>query len=124
MSEEDQKKVEEIFTASITDTGASVSLRPMSPEDQPVVITKPEFMRRMREMQSIQGAAFGDLPEMYNVIINTNHELVASKLLGTEDEAQRTEMAQYLFNLAQLNQGMLKGEALEAFVKKSMSFLK
>lgn len=124
LSEEDQKKVEEIFTASITDTGASVSLRPMSPEDQPVVITKPEFMRRMREMQSIQGAAFGDLPEMYNVIINTNHELVASKLLGTEDEAQRTEMAQYLFNLAQLNQGMLKGEALEAFVKKSMSFLK
>jgi molecular chaperone HtpG len=124
LSEEDQKKVEEIFTASITDTGASVSLRPMSPEDQPVVITKPEFMRRMREMQSIQGAAFGDLPEMYNVIINTNHELVASKLLGTEDEAQRTEMAQYLFNLAQLNQGMLKGEALEAFVKKSMNFLK
>lgn len=124
LSEDDQNKVEEIFKNTVTDTGATVSLRAMSPEDQPVVITRPEFMRRMREMQSIQGAAFGDLPEMYNVIVNSNHDLVANKLLKTEDETQRKEIAQYLLNLAQLHQGMLKGEALEAFVKKSLDFLK
>jgi molecular chaperone HtpG len=124
LSEDEQKKVEEVFKATITDAGASVSLRPLSPEDQPIIITRPEFMRRMREMQSIQGAAFGDFPESYNVVVNTNHELVASKLLQTEDETSRQELAKYLFNLAQLNQGMLRGAALEAFVKKSLTFLK
>ncbi len=124
LSEDEQKQVEEVFKATITDVGASVSLRPMSPEDQPIIITRPEFMRRMREMQAMQGGAFGDFPESYNVVVNTNHELVTSKLMQTEDEAEKQEIAKYLFNLAQLNQGMLRGAALDAFVKKSMSFLK
>ena len=124
LSEDDQKKVEELFKATISDAGANVSLKALSPEDQPIVITRPEFMRRMREMQSLQGAAFGDFPETYNVVVNTNHELVASKLLNEDDDEKRSEVAQYLFNLAQLNQGMLRGAALEAFVKKSLGFLK
>ena len=124
LSEEEQKQVEAVFKTTITDTGASVSLRPMSPEDQPIIITRPEFMRRMREMQAMQGGGFGDFPESYNVVVNTNHELVASKLLQTEDETEKQELAKYLFNLAQLNQGMLRGAALEAFVKKSLTFLK
>jgi molecular chaperone HtpG len=124
LSEDQQNEVKELFTKTVSSAGASVSLRPMSPEDQPVVITRPEQMRRMREMQSIQGAAFGDFPDFINVVVNTNHELVADKLINTDDEAQREEVAKYLFNLAQLNQGMLKGEELEAFVKKSLSFLK
>lgn len=124
LSEAQQNEIKELFTKTVSAAGASVSLRPMSPEDEPVIITRPEQMRRMREMQSIQGAAFGDLPDFFNVVVNTNHALIADKLTGTEDDAEREEIAQYLFSLAQLHQGMLRGEELEAFVKKSLSFLK
>ena len=124
LSEAQQNEIKELFTKTVSAAGASVSLRPMSPEDEPVIITRPEQMRRMREMQSIQGAAFGDLPDFFNVVVNTNHALIADKLTGTEDEAEREAVAQYLFSLAQLHQGMLRGEELEAFVKKSLSFLK
>ena len=123
LSEDDQKKVEEVFKSVVTDAGANVTLRALSPDDQPVVITRPEFMRRMKEMQSMQGMAFGDFPESYNVVVNSNHELITKKVLTEEDQEKQNELVHYLFNLAQLNQGMLRGAALDAFVKKSMSFL-
>ncbi|MEO0339788.1 MAG: molecular chaperone HtpG, partial [Bacteroidota bacterium] len=123
LSEDDQKQVEEVFKTAITDTGASVSLKALSPDDQPITITRPEFMRRMREMQAMQGGGFGDFPEMYNVVVNSNHELIANKLLQETDADKKAEMAKYLFNLAQINHGMLRGADLDAFVKKSLSFL-
>lgn len=123
LSEEEQKQVEEAFKAVVTDTGANLSLRALSPEDQPVVITRPEFMRRMKEMQSMQGMAFGDFPESFNVIVNSNHELISQRVLAEEDETKQKELISYLYNLAKLNQGMLRGAELNAFVKKSLSFL-
>ncbi len=123
LSEDDQKQVEEVFKAAVTDTGASVSLKALSPDDQPITITRPEFMRRMQEMQAMQGGGMGNFPEMYNVVVNSNHDLIANKLLQETDDAKKAEMAKYLFNLAQINHGMLRGADLDAFVKKSLSFL-
>ena len=59
----------------------SVQLKPLTPEDHPVLITKPEFMRRMQEMQRLQGMGVMDMPEMHQLVINSNHPLIASKLL-------------------------------------------
>ncbi len=125
LSEKEQEKVKTIFTDSLGDlNGGHIELKAMSPDDHPVVITKPEFMRRMKEMQSMQGmdmSAFGD---MYNVVINTNHPLVADKLMKMRSQDKKNDFAKYLHQLALLNQNMLKGEKLSSFISKSIEFLK
>ncbi|MEM1318754.1 MAG: molecular chaperone HtpG [Bacteroidota bacterium] len=124
LSEKEEEKVKELFTSQITDAGASVSLKPLSPDDQPVMITKPEFMRRMKEMQAMQGMSMDAFPDSYNVVINTNHTLVASKLLKMRNQEKKEEFVKHLYNLAMLNQGMLKGAKLTDFISKSIEFLK
>ena len=102
--------------------GGHVELKALSPDDHPVMITKPEFMRRMKEMQMMQGMdndMFGDL---HNVVVNTNHPLIANKLLAEKKEKQE-EMVSYLHHLALLQQNMLKGEELARFVKESLNRL-
>ena len=99
-------------------------MKAMSPEDPPVMITKPEFMRRMKEMQAMQGMSMDAFPDMFNVVINTNHPLLASKLLKMRSEEKKENLVQYLYDLALLNQNMLKGGDLTAFVNRSLDFLK
>ncbi len=116
MSDDEQNTVKSLFEKIVTDKSASVTLTPLSPDDAPVMITKPEFMRRMKEMQMMQGMSFGDFGDMYNVVVNTNHPIIASKLNG--DNADIT--VKYLYDLALLSQGMLKGADLTAFVNNSL----
>ncbi len=116
LSEDEQNTVKSLFEKIVTDKSASVTLTPLSPDDAPVMITKPEFMRRMKEMQMMQGMNFGDFGDMYNVVVNTNHPIIASKLSG--DNAEIT--VKYLYDLALLSQGMLKGADLTAFVNNSL----
>ena len=123
LSEKEEEKVKKLFEELVTEAGASVSTKAMAPEDQPVVITRPEFMRRMKEMQAMQGMSFGDFPDSYNVVVNTNHPLVASKLLKAKGKAKK-ELAQYLVDLAKLNQNMLKGADLTSFINRSLDFVK
>jgi len=127
LSEQEQEQVKGLFEGLVNEKtmGASVALKALSPDDQPVVITRPEFMRRMKEMQALQGMQFGDgFPDAYNVVVNTNHPIVAIKLLQEEDEDTRKGLVQYLYNLALLNQNMLKGSELTAFINKSLGLLK
>lgn len=124
LSEKEQEKVLSLFKTNINNTSANIEVKPLSPDDQPVVITKPEFMRRMAEMQALQGMQMGSFPEHYNVVINGNHPLVAEKLLKMRSDDKKAEFTQHLYNLALLNQGMLKGNDLTTFVKKSLEFLK
>lgn len=125
LSEQEQETVKTVFESLVKDSpGRSISLKALSPEDQPVVVTKPEFMRRMQEMQALQGMQMQGFPESYNVVVNTNHPLVAQRLLKAEGEEAQTELAQYLYNLALLNQNMLRGADLTAFINKSIDFLK
>jgi molecular chaperone HtpG len=124
LNEEQEQTVKTAFEALVQSQGGTVMTKPLSPEDQPVTITRPEFMRRMKEMQSLQGMAFGDFPDAYNVVVNANHPLIAQKLVNLEKEEEKTDLAQYLFDLARLNQNMLKGSELTAFIKKSLNFVK
>jgi molecular chaperone HtpG len=73
-------------------------------------------MKEMQMMQGMDNDMFGD---MHNVVINTNHPLIGSKVLGADD-AQSKEVAAYLHKLALIQQNMLKGEALSEFVKQSL----
>ncbi len=125
LSEKEETRVKELFTESLGDMkGGQIELRPLSPEDHPVLITRPEFMRRMKEMQMMQGMNMGDMPDSHNVVINTNHPLVADKLLSKIATDKKQRFAKYLYDLARLNQNMLKGEELSEFIKTSVEFLK
>ena len=125
LSEAEQNKVKDIFTASIKNLGGGhIELKALSPEDHPVMITKPEFMRRMKEMQMLQGMDMNLFPDSHNVVINTNHPLIADKLTKMKSEEKKTDFANYLHGLALLNQNMLKGEELTQFIKRSLEFVK
>jgi molecular chaperone HtpG len=100
--------------------GTRVETKALAPDDAPVSITRPEFMRRMKEMQQLQGMGMGDLPDSYNVVVNTNHPLIAQKLLAESADNQPV-MAQYLYDVALLQQGMLRGAALTSFVEKTLA---
>ncbi len=121
LNEKQEEKVKTIFTEQVTTMGASVELKALSPEDQPVLITKPEFMRRMREMSGLQGMDLGNMPDSYNVVVNTNHPLICEKLLRSKKK--QGELAKHLYSLALLNQNMLKGADLTEFVKNSIEIL-
>ncbi len=124
LNEKEQEKILELFKATVTETGASVDMKALSPNDMPVVITRPEFMRRMKEMQALQGMGMEGFPDSYNVVVNSNHPLVAEKLLKMRSAEKKTEFTNYLYNLARLNQGMLKGKELTTFINTSLDFLK
>lgn len=121
LSEAETEIVKNVFEG-ISSKDGRVECSALAPDDQPVVIVRPEFMRRMKEMQSLQGMGMGDFPDMYNVVVNTNHPLIAQKLV-TEQEADQKILAQYLYDLALLQQGMLRGEALTYFINKTLSTL-
>ncbi len=122
LSEDDTNKVVDIFKGVVGEQ-VQVKAQAMNPEDDPVVITRPEFMRRMKEMQMLQGnQMMAGLPETFELTVNTNHPLVAEKILAATGEEQQ-ELAIYLTNLAKLQQNMLEGADLTAFVKKSLQQL-
>jgi molecular chaperone HtpG len=122
LSEADSKSLEGWFQGIMTDGMGRVETKALSPEEQPVVITKPEFMRRMREMYALQGQDMG-FPDSYNLVVNTNHPVFAQKILKIEDEGKRNEALQYLYDLARLHQNMLKGSELTAFIKRSVDHI-
>jgi molecular chaperone HtpG len=103
---------------------SKTTLKAMSPNDPPVIIVKPEFMRRMTEMQYMMSAVKGDddsgFMNHYESIINSNHPVIAQKILSETDVDKRTGLADYVFKLAMLDQQMLSGEELHNFVKKSI----
>ena len=124
LSEKEQEKVKGLFEELVKAKGGTIVMKALSPEDMPIQITKPEFMRRMKEMQAMQGMSNDMFPESFNVVVNTNHSLIAEKLLKMKSAEKKENFSSYLVNLALLNQGMLKGKDLTGFINQSITFLK
>lgn len=125
LSQAEQDKVKDIFTKSLRNLGSGhIELKALSPDDHPVMITRPEFMRRMKEMQMMQGMDMNLFPDSHNVVINTNHPLIADKLVKMKSEDKKNDFANYLHDLALLNQNMLRGEELSLFIQRSLEFVK
>ena len=124
LSEADQTSIAEIFKGISLNKSTSTELKALSPNDPPIQIVRPEFMRRMSEMQHMMTMMKGEgedmFKEAYNVIINSNHPVIAQKINAAESAERKSELATNLFELALLDQNMLKGEALSKFVKKSL----
>ncbi|MEL6141040.1 MAG: molecular chaperone HtpG [Bacteroidota bacterium] len=123
LGEDDSKVVKELFEGLVGSAG-TVEVKPLTTTDQVVQIVKPEFMRRMKEMQMMQGMDPSMFPDTYQVIVNANNPIVKEQLLAESDEGQRKDKADYLYKLALVSQQMLTGEALTKFVGKSLEMWK
>ena len=123
LSEEEKEKLKPLIEAVIPDGQYSVQLEAMDSSSLPFVLTQPEFMRRMKEMQQTGGGMMGSFPEMYTLLVNTNHELVG-QILQTKTAKKRERLIKQGLDLARLSQNLLKGEELTAFIQRSLDLIK
>lgn len=123
LTESEVNNVTEIYKNMLNNSMVQVEVKPLSTDEQPVIIVKPEFMRRMTEMQMLSGNNLGKMPEMYTVVVNSNHPLVAGKLLKEQDPEAQKNLAKHLYDLARLSQNMLSGAELSNFIKQNLNNL-
>jgi len=126
LSDEEKESLKTVLEGLVPKQKYSVQLEAMDSQAAPFIITQPEFMRRMKEMsQSGGGGMFGmgNMPEMYNLVVNTNSEL-ATNILNTQDKSAQESLVKQALDLAKLSQNLLKGEELTAFVKRSFDLIK
>jgi molecular chaperone HtpG len=109
----------------VKDTGYIIQTEALSSDALPFMLTEPEFMRRMKDMQRTGGGGFmgQSMPDMYNLVINTNHPL-ASEILETKTDKKREKLIRQALDLAKLSKGVLKGADLSAFIKRSVDLIK
>ena len=126
LSEDEQTNLKTVLEEIVPKTTYSVQLEPMDSNAAPFMITQPEFMRRMKEMSQTGGGGMfgmGNFPEMYNLVVNSNSEL-ATTILNTADKSAQESLVKQALDLAKISQGLLKGEELTAFVKRSFELIK
>ncbi|MBS3992770.1 MAG: molecular chaperone HtpG [Bacteroidetes bacterium] len=126
LSEEEQKTLQPIIEETIADKNFTVKMEALDSTANPFMITQPEFMRRMKEMSATGGGGMfgmGNFPDMYTLVVNTNHELV-SEILNTKTKKKQEKLVQQAFDLARLSQNLLHGEALSSFIKRSFELIK
>ncbi|MEQ5792690.1 molecular chaperone HtpG [Muricauda sp. NFXS6] len=126
LSEEEKDSLKADLEKVISDKGYTIQMEAMESSASPFIITEPEFMRRMKEMQQTGGGGMfgmGNMPDMYNLIVNTNHELV-SDILNTKTAKKRERLINQSLDLARLSKGLLKGEELTNFIARSYDMIK
>ncbi len=126
LSEDEQTNLKSVLEAIVPKANYTVQLEPMDSNAAPFMITQPEFMRRMKEMSASGGGGMfgmGNFPDMYNLVVNSNSTL-ATTILQTEDKSAQELLVKQALDLAKISQGLLKGEELTAFVKRSFDTLK
>ena len=125
LSETESETLKTVLETIVPKPTYNVQLEALDSQSSPFIITQPEFMRRMKEMsQSGGGGMFGmgNMPEMYNLVVNSNSDL-ATKILNTEDKTVQEQLVKQALDLAKISQGLLKGEALTDFVKRSFEMI-
>ena len=124
LSDDEKEKLKLTIEAVVPKENYTVQMEALDSNASPFIITQPEFMRRMKEMSATGGGGMfgmGNLPEMYNLIVNTN-SAIATKILEAGEDS-KTDLVKQALAIAKLSQGLLKGEELTAFVKRSFETL-
>ncbi|MGZ3885742.1 MAG: molecular chaperone HtpG, partial [Bacteroidia bacterium] len=124
ISDEDKKKLQPVIEEVLPKEQFIVVFENLSEKDSPMMITRPEFMRRMKDMSALGGGMnfYGNMPEMYNLVVNANHPLI-TRLLNETDADKQKQLAMQTSDLALLSQGLLKGEKLTGFIKRSIELI-
>ncbi|MDX2195010.1 MAG: molecular chaperone HtpG [Cytophagales bacterium] len=121
LSDQDKEKLKTVFETAIDNKNMNVSVEPLASDELPVTVTLPEFMRRMKEMSAAGGgmAFMGNMPDTYQVVVNANHPLI-HKIASETDEANKTKLAKYSYDLGLLSQNMLTGKDLTGFIEVAL----
>jgi molecular chaperone HtpG len=126
LSKEDEEKVKKIFEEAINDKNYTVQLEALAPDEVPVTLILPEFIRRMKDMQKMGGGSpymmMGDMPDQFNVVLNSNHSMI-SKILNEKEEGRQKDLATQAFELGLLSQNLLTGTRLTNFIKRSVELV-
>lgn len=123
LSDKEKETAKELFEKAIDDKNSTVNVESLAADEMPVIVTMPEFMRRMKDMQKQGGGGMmmmGDMPDQYTVAVNANHPLV-SKILKAKKAENKEQLARQAYDLALLSQGLLEGSALTSFIKRSVA---
>ena len=127
LDEAQTKSLDALLKETIPSEKFMVQLEPQDSDAAPFMITQPEFMRRMKEMQASGGGGgmfgMGNMPEMFNLVVNTNSELVG-EILNTKTKKKQERLISQSLDLARLSQGLLKGKELSDFIKRSYEMIK
>ena len=124
LSDEEKETLKPMIEDVVKEGGYTVQLEALDSKTLPFVLTQPEFMRRMKEMQQTGGGGMmGNMPDMYNLVVNINHELIG-QILSTKTKKKKERLIQQALDLAKLSQNLLKGEALTQFIQRSVDLIK
>jgi len=124
LDDKEKDKLKNYIEAVIPKEKYTIQLEALDSKELPFIITQPEFMRRMKDMQQSGGNnMFGSMPEMHNVIINVNNDLV-NTIFNSKSKAKRERLIKQSLDLARLSQNLLKGEELTSFIKRSFDIIK
>ena len=124
LSDKQKDKLKQIIEKNVPKEKYNIQLESIDSESGPFLITFPEFMRRMKEMQQSGGnSMFGNMPETFNLIVNVNNPIV-SEILMTKTKTKQERLINQSLDLAKLSQNLLKGEELTSFIKRSIGFIK
>src|SRR5690606_1681456 len=125
LTEKEKESLKTYLETVVPKDKFTVQMEAMDSQANPFIITEPEFMRRMKDMQRTGGGGMfmGNFPDMYNLIVNTNHELV-SEILNSKDEDTKKRLVNQALDLAKLSKNLLRGEELTAFIKRSYEMIK
>jgi molecular chaperone HtpG len=126
LDDNQKKDLEELVKSIIADEKYVIKLESMDSNENPFIITNPEFMRRMKEMQQSGGGGMfgaGNMPDMFNLVINTNSDLI-SEIVNTKTKKKQERLINQSLDLAKLSHGLLKGEDLTNFIKRSFEIIK
>lgn len=126
LTEEEKESLKTFLDEVIPSEKFSVQLEALDSSANPFIITEPEFMRRMKDMQKTGGGGMfgmGNFPEMYNLVINTNHELIG-EILNTKTQKKKERLVDQALDLAKLSKNLLKGEELTNFIRRSYEMIK
>ena len=121
LNETEKESLKKNIEEAVNDTKFSVQVEDLGSSEAPFMITQPEFMRRMKDMQATGGGGmFGmsGFPEMYNLVVNSNSEL-AAEILKNDNAEEKNSKIKYALDLAKLSQNLLKGKDLTEFIQRS-----
>ena len=124
LSKEQEESLSPIFEKIVDKEKYVIQVESLSESEKPVLITQSEFMRRMKEQQAVGGGGMnmmGNMPEMFNLVVNTNHPMV-TKLVESKGKKQ-SQLAKQAVDLALLSHGLLKGKDLTEFVERSFDLI-
>ena len=126
LSKDEETKLKDLFKVEIPELHVSVEVKGLSADSQPVIATRPEFMRRMKDMAMNggggMGSFYGNMPEEVTLTVNGNHP-VFQKILGGENAERQQSEIRNLADLALLSQGLLKGNELTNFINRSVEMM-